>query len=941
MRTRHFIWLWFALTACGNPAKPVPETCDRVTCSTPPANHCADAQHLVVSDSPGTCGAGQCTYATRQIECAAGCSEGKCNEDPCIGVTCHSPQASRCENDSQLRVFEPSGTCGNGLCAYASSLQACASGCADGACKEDPCRGVVCNGPEANRCENATQLRVFEPNGSCSAGHCAYASTLRGCQFGCDSGRCKDDPCAGVRCESPDANRCEDATHLRVFTSNGTCANGACTYASTLESCEHGCANGQCNGNPCEGVTCHQPPANSCADASSLRVYSFAGSCANGACSYASSTQACPFGCANGQCNGNPCDGVTCSQPPANSCADAANLRVYSSGGTCANSACSYASALQACPFGCANGQCNNDPCIGVICNRPPANTCSFNAKQLRVYDSSGTCGGNGTCKYSSTLHDCAFGCANGKCNNDPCLGVTCNQPPANTCADATDVRVYSSSGTCGVGGACGYTSSVQVCPFGCANGACNPDPCAGVTCSQPPPDSCVDDSHVRTYSAAGTCGPQGVCAYDSTVEPCPPPSAPTCDDEQHLRVYAPSCTWGICFDTSSVQLCQFGCDAGHCKDDPCAGSTCVSATQVTAGAVHTCALVTDGTVRCWGGDGYAQLADGTKTAQDRPVPIALGANARAQKLTAGYFFTCALMVDGTVRCWGDNEHGELGDGTTVARTAPVAVVGVGNNVRDLVAGGENACAIMAGDGSVQCWGANFDGVLGNPNGPYLQPNATLIPGFGAHVKQVAVGYNFMCALLPDTTVKCAGDNFSGSLGDGTFTNRATPVTVMTGSNVPLSNVKQLSAEGFYACALLFDGTVQCWGDMTTQSVGAVDIYYGTRSVAVPSLTNAADIELGFLHACAFLTDGSLSCWGESIFGDLGNLSTLDLPATSPVNVTALTIRAKQVAAGSYHTCAVATDGSLWCWGYNQDGELGDGTTKNHRAAVKVALQPL
>ena len=364
-------------------------------------------------------------------------------------------------------------------------------------------------------------LRVHESPGVCSEGLCEYVAFDEGCEFGCADGRCNDDPCAGVVCNAPPADTCDDATTLRTYAASGTCTGGDCSYTATTIECELGCSDGQCNGDPCAGVTCDSPPADTCLDADTLLAYDSAGTCDSGdggTCSYATSETTCEFGCSDGACNPNPCAGVTCDAPPADTCVDANTLLSYDSPGTCDGGSCSYTTFDTTCEFGCSAGACNPDPCAGVTCDSPPADTC-VDADTLLSYDSPGTCDG-GACSYTSSQSTCEFGCSAGACNPDPCAGVTCDSPPADTCIDADTLLSYDSPGTCD-GGTCSYTSSQSTCEFGCSAGACNPDPCAGVTCDAPPASQCIDLTTLQSYENPGVCT-DGVCSYAPLTITCP-----------------------------------------------------------------------------------------------------------------------------------------------------------------------------------------------------------------------------------------------------------------------------------------------------------------------------------------------------------------------------------------------------------------------------------
>ncbi|MDP3235104.1 MAG: hypothetical protein Q8N26_20140 [Myxococcales bacterium] len=509
--------------------------CMNVTCAAPPSSTCLDDSRLRIFDARGVCAQGQCLYGSREEVCTAGCANGACQNNPCQGITCSTPPVAVCTDAATLKSFAPMGTCNNGGCRYAETLTTCQFGCMNGSCTNDPCAGVSCGQPPAPFCSNATTLRTFSTQGVCASGSCLYTPSDTTCRFGCVNGRCTNDPCQGVTCSTPPASACVNGTTLRTFTAAGVCSGGSCLYSPVDSTCQFGCAAGSCVGNPCQGVTCSQPPAATCVNPTTRRTFSTSGTCSGGACSYASTDTACAFGCLNGSCVGNPCQGVTCNLAPASTCVSATTLRTFSTSGTCSNGACSYASADAVCPFGCANGSCTGNPCQGVSCSTPPAATCA-NATTLRTFSTAGTCN-NGACSYTPQDTTCTFGCANGACTGNPCQGVTCNQPPANTCLNATTLRTFN-SGTCS-GGACSYPSQDTTCAFGCANGACTGNPCQGVTCNAPPANACLNATTLRSFNASGSCS-GGACSYPSQ-------------------------------DTT----CAFGCANGACTGNPCQGVTC------------------------------------------------------------------------------------------------------------------------------------------------------------------------------------------------------------------------------------------------------------------------------------------------------------------------------------------------------------------------------
>ena len=320
-----------------------------------------------------------------------------------------------------------------------------------------------------------------------------------------------DPNACATACNTPPAATCLDANTLHAYSSDGRCEAGECTYAAVDLPCALGCEGGACLGDPCSGVVCDAPPS---------PCHAATGVCQSGVCNYAlDDGKGCDDGdtCTEGdRCSAGTCGGtaVTCTTPPPATCLDANNLGAYVATGTCEADGCSYESRSVPCPGGCANGQCNGDPCAGVVCNSPPAG----------CYEATGTCD-DGLCQYdfdSGASCDDGNACTTGDvCSGGGCLGsaVTCNTPPAASCKDANTLLVASASGTCGAGN-CTYTTSEVACSHGCANNACVGDPCANVTCNTPPATNCRDAQTLVSYAAAGQCQ-SGTCDYTATTTTC------------------------------------------------------------------------------------------------------------------------------------------------------------------------------------------------------------------------------------------------------------------------------------------------------------------------------------------------------------------------------------------------------------------------------------
>ena len=447
-----------------------PTTCEGVTCNSPPARACVDGQTLRIYDASGSCSDGKCSYSARTESCAGGCANGACVDNPCQGVTCNMPPANRCLDSTTLVVPSATGSCAAGACRYAESYVTCQFGCANSACVNDPCAGKTCNQPPAKFCVSPSTLRTFQTAGVCTGGSCLYSPTDETCAFGCVGGACANDPCAGKSCNQPPAAACVNPYTLRTFAMAGTCSGGSCLYTPTDLTCQFGCVGGACANDPCAGVTCATPPATRCLNPSTLRKFTSPGSCADGACTYQPQDSTCQFGCVSGACANDPCAGVTCSTPPAAACVNPTTLRTFSASGQCNGGSCSYMPSDVSCQYGCSSGKCLDDPCKGVTCNTPPARTCVNGA--ARVYSATGTCA-SGACNYSYTETPCDNGCANGVCNPPACGGVTCNAPPAATCTNATRLHTYFPVGVCSGGTTCSYVAYDVDCSQGCINGAC------------------------------------------------------------------------------------------------------------------------------------------------------------------------------------------------------------------------------------------------------------------------------------------------------------------------------------------------------------------------------------------------------------------------------------------------------------------------------------
>jgi alpha-tubulin suppressor-like RCC1 family protein len=239
---------------------------------------------------------------------------------------------------------------------------------------------------------------------------------------------------------------------------------------------------------------------------------------------------------------------------------------------------------------------------------------------------------------------------------------------------------------------------------------------------------------------------------------------------------------------------------------------------DIDAGHVHSCAILADHTVVCWGYNHHGEIGDGSTT--DRLLPTTVSGITTAASVDAGYFTSCAVLSDHTIRCWGSNEFGQIGDGTTFNRLVPVTVSGIST--------------------------------------------ATAVSTQGMSTPQTSRAH--ACALLSNHTVRCWGANDVGQLGDGTATRRLTPVTVSG-----ISTATAIDAGSSHTCALLDDGTVRCWGANDAGQLGDGTTTGSLVPVTVSGITTATAIDAGKDHTCALLADGTVECWGANDDGQLGD----------------------------------------------------------------------
>lgn len=311
---------------------------------------------------------------------------------------------------------------------------------------------------------------------------------------------------------------------------------------------------------------------------------------------------------------------------------------------------------------------------------------------------------------------------------------------------------------------------------------------------------------------------------------------------------------------------------------------------------------------------------------------LALG-QAQADTVTqlySGNYHNCVVRSDGKLKCWGFNATGQLGDGTTSSRTLPVAVDEVEGNVATLAAGSASFTCILTHSDGVKCWGHNFYGQVGDGTTTNRATPVDVI-GLSSGVRAIFTGAGNACAIMNRGAAKCWGDNGQGQVGDGTKENRTTPVDV----NGLSSDVTDLAIGQFHVCALLTTGIVKCWGSNHQGQLGDGTTTERLFPVDVQGLSGKVTaIEAGISHTCALINNGSVQCWGWNTFAQLGDGTQTD--RSLPTAVVGLSSGVQRLTAGVIHNCVLMTNGSAKCWGYNDHAQLGDGTTTTRTAPVTV-----
>jgi len=352
---------------------------------------------------------------------------------------------------------------------------------------------------------------------------------------------------------------------------------------------------------------------------------------------------------------------------------------------------------------------------------------------------------------------------------------------------------------------------------------------------------------------------------------------------------------------------------------------------QIGTGAYHTCAIDNNDQVWCWGENNYGQLGDGTTTLRALPVKV----EKEAAAVALGGNHTCILTTAGGVRCWGHNFYGQLGNGSTTDSFYAKDVIGLERAVLSISVGQDHSCALIAG-GEVQCWGRNQFGQLGNDTSGITsnQREPVTVDMQQQSVIGLSAGQYHTCAVTDNHEVKCWGNNGSGQLGDNSLINRAVPVTVNG-----LAQVESLATGQLHTCAVTSSNEGWCWGNNLRGQLGIVrEPLFADKDSLVPELVSLADqithISAGYQHTCAIISSGEVQCWGDNEFGQIG-IGEASRASLEPVLTPGLT-EVTEISLGQNHSCVIRQGGALWCWGDNSHSQLGDGSDIRRDAPVAV-----
>jgi alpha-tubulin suppressor-like RCC1 family protein len=374
----------------------------------------------------------------------------------------------------------------------------------------------------------------------------------------------------------------------------------------------------------------------------------------------------------------------------------------------------------------------------------------------------------------------------------------------------------------------------------------------------------------------------------------------------------------------SSLLVSFLLCLSAACSDstDP---NEAQSLKAMSAGDDHGCLLLESGALHCWGWGAFGQLGPGDTI--DYNVPIKVTGALTFETVSAGSAHTCGLIDNGTAYCWGGNAVGALGNPSAVFKSkVPVKVTG-GIEFQTISSGTGYTCGVAA-DHSGYCWGSGTDGELGSGN---RQDEFAPVKVAGPHQwARISTSLFHTCGLTMAGAAYCWGDNLYGKLGNGSLNTSAVPVPV-SGNHL----FKAIGTGDYFTCALTQDGQAWCWGSNVSFELGngVASTIYEDEPTPVYGVLRFEALAVGSYHACGLTLARTLYCWGANTYGKLGN--GLESATAIPVQVIG-NHEFTGVSAGGNHTCAITRDEGAFCWGWNRLGQLGIGSRTSKFSPVQV-----
>ncbi len=345
----------------------------------------------------------------------------------------------------------------------------------------------------------------------------------------------------------------------------------------------------------------------------------------------------------------------------------------------------------------------------------------------------------------------------------------------------------------------------------------------------------------------------------------------------------------------------------------------------VSAGVLHTCGLTTTRRAYCWGWNRDGQLGDGSR--RDRGLPVQVTGMLTFAALSSGGAHTCGITSADATYCWGFNLNGQLGDGSTARRLGPALVTGA-LTLAVIEIGGAFSCG-AASDSTAHCWGWGEVGQRGDGTRTANAVTPSAVAG-GLKLVAVSAGVHHACGLATDSTAHCWGQNSSGELGIGSQTDTTRPV--------PVSGGRKFTAvtAGFdHTCALESTGDAYCWGNNVIGQLGDTNVTVANQPNPVLGGIKFTMLSAGANHTCGLTLTGAVYCWGNGGTGQLGSLPEQfcatpagNLGCTRTPALVGGGLSFATISAGTHHTCGVTVAQVAYCWGWNNNGQLGDGTTR-------------